>query len=101
VIDQQRDEGTADARFGDLELTDAEIARRKAWMELGDEDVARLREMNALASTYADQVIDEFYDHLMAFDETAAFFRDPEVLERVKTDAAPLLPPAYRRELRS
>src|SRR5436190_511370 len=39
---------------------------------------------NALAKEYADPVIDAFYEHLLSFDETAAFFREPAVLERVK-----------------
>ncbi len=33
---------------------------------------------------YVDSVIEAFYDHLLSFQETAAFFRDPRVLEYVK-----------------
>jgi rsbT co-antagonist protein RsbR len=32
----------------------------------------------------AEPVIEEFYKHILAFEETRAFFRDPEVLKRVK-----------------
>jgi rsbT co-antagonist protein RsbR len=70
--------------LGDIGLTPGEIVRRKAFLEFGEEDADRLTAVNALANEYADPVIDAFYDHLLSFDETAAFFRDPAVLERVK-----------------
>ena len=66
------------------EVTDQELLRRKLFLEFRDEDVAKLASINDLAQRYADSVIDEFYKHLLAFDETRSFFRDPEVLRRVK-----------------
>lgn len=66
------------------EVTEQELLRRKSFLEFRDEDVATLVSINDLAQRYADSVIDEFYKHLLAFDETRSFFRDPEVLRRVK-----------------
>jgi rsbT co-antagonist protein RsbR len=60
------------------------LAMRKRFLEFGDEDVRRLEEMYDLTQDHVDDVIEAFYDHLLAFDETAAFFRDPRVLEHVK-----------------
>src|SRR5207342_1010059 len=37
-----------------------------------------------LTQEYVDSVIEAFYDHLLSFPETAAFFRDPRLLEHVK-----------------
>lgn len=62
-----------------------EIARRKEFLELRDKDVERLRSLHEVAGQYAGSVIQEFYDHLLAFEEGRAFFKDPAVLERVKT----------------
>lgn len=61
-----------------------EVRRRKAFLQFADEDVARLESVNDLASRYADAVIEEFYRHLLSFDDTRAFFSDPEVLAHVQ-----------------
>lgn len=65
-------------------LDQEEIARRKKFLELDDKDVERLRRLHDLAAKYAGPVIEEFYDHLLRFDESRVFFKDPAVLERVK-----------------
>jgi rsbT co-antagonist protein RsbR len=70
--------------LGDIGLTADEIVRRKAFLEFDDDDVERLVAVNALAKEYADPVIDAFYEHLLSFGETAVFFRDAHLLERVK-----------------
>lgn len=67
------------------ELTDAEIVRRKEWMQFNDEDVARLAVLNPLAEEYADVVIEALYDHFLAFPETKKFFNDPKTLDYVKS----------------
>ncbi|HXZ00031.1 MAG TPA: protoglobin domain-containing protein [Stellaceae bacterium] len=72
------------ARAGDIEASEQELARRKAFLEIGEEDVANLTGINDLAQRYADEVIEDFYRHLLAFEETRAFFGDPQLLQRVK-----------------
>jgi len=74
----------AEAKAGDIEVSEEELARRKAFLELGDEDVTNLTGINDLARRYADQVIEDFYRHLLSFEETRAFFSDPQTLQRVK-----------------
>lgn len=68
----------------EMEIDAEEIARRKAFLEFGSDDAEALRSLREVARKYADPVIDEFYRHILSFEETSAFFRDPKVLERVK-----------------
>jgi rsbT co-antagonist protein RsbR len=65
-------------------IAPAELARRKEWLEFGEEDEARLLELNQLGTEYADEVIDDLYEHFLANPETRTFFEDPAVLEYVK-----------------
>lgn len=76
---------TADLRLVDeMHLDEAELNRRKEWLTFGPADVERLRKVSALAAEYADEVIEDLYNHFLAFAETRAFFTDPAVLEHVK-----------------
>jgi rsbT co-antagonist protein RsbR len=67
-----------------MDLTDQEVARRKAFLEFGEEDVKALKALDGVAEDYADLVIEDLYRHFLSYDETRAFFRDPEVLAHVK-----------------
>jgi rsbT co-antagonist protein RsbR len=75
-----REEGLAEA----IGLGMNELAMRKRFLEFDDSDVRRLEGMYNLTQESVDSVIEAFYEHLLSFDETAAFFRDPRVLEYVK-----------------
>lgn len=68
----------------EMQIDDAEVARRKEFLDFREEDAQALKELGDVARKYADPVIEEFYRHVMSFEETRAFFRDPKVLERVK-----------------
>ena len=70
--------------MNELGLSEAEIAQRKAFLNFVDEDAQRLQSLHDLAQRYADGVIDDFYQHLLAFEESRNFFTDPAVLNRVK-----------------
>lgn len=61
------------------------LARRKDFLDLADDDGAWLKSINDLAREHADGVIEDFYRHLLAFDDTRAFFADPQVLQHVKS----------------
>jgi len=73
-----------DSLLGEMGITDREIGQRKAFLEFHGEDEARLQAINDLAREYADPVIEDFYQHLLSFEETRVFFQDPRVLDRVK-----------------
>ncbi|HKA54822.1 MAG TPA: protoglobin domain-containing protein [Candidatus Binatia bacterium] len=72
------------ALMREMGLSEEEIARRKAFLEFGDEDVERLRGIHDLAEQYAEGVIEDFYAHLLSFAESRPFFTDPAVLGHVK-----------------
>jgi len=74
----------ADALADAIGLGPEQLAMRKGFLEFGDDDVHRLHAMYELTHEHVDVVIEAFYEHLMSFPETAAFFRDPRLLEHVK-----------------
>ncbi|MGE5470570.1 MAG: protoglobin domain-containing protein [Bacteroidota bacterium] len=66
-------------------LVDAEeVRKRKAFLEFSENDVAVLTGANDLAREYADTMIEDFYRHLLSFEETRAFFSDADVLNHVR-----------------
>lgn len=81
---ERSERGTRRSLMEDMGITEQDIVRRKQFVQFGDEDVQRLLAMSELARQYAQSVIDEFYDHLLSFEEGRAFFRDPKLLEYVK-----------------
>ena len=68
----------------DIGVGEKELERRKAWLCLTAKDEKMLTELNEVAKGYADEVIEELYDHFMKFDESKAFFGSPKTLDRVK-----------------
>jgi len=81
----QQSPAMSDSPYGDvLEIGEEELAQRKAFLQFGDADVAALTGINDVARRYAGTVIEDFYAHLLAFEDTRAFFADPQVLQHVK-----------------
>jgi rsbT co-antagonist protein RsbR len=75
----------SDIRLVDeMHIDEAELERRKEWLGFGPSDIERLRSVSTVATEYADEVIEDLYEHFLAFPETRAFFTDPAVLEHVK-----------------
>lgn len=68
----------------ETQISSEEVERRKAFLQFGDEDVAVLEGANEIAKRYADSVIQDFYRHILSFDDTKAFFTDPDVLNHVQ-----------------
>ena len=52
------------------DITEQELLRRKDFLEFREEDVANLAAINDVARRYADSVIEDFYRHLLSFEET-------------------------------
>ncbi|MEY3747890.1 MAG: hypothetical protein RL194_1349 [Pseudomonadota bacterium] len=67
-----------------LGLDDAEIARRKSFLEFTDNDVALLREMHAQLQESSQGFASSFYQHLLSFPETAGLITDEAMLARLK-----------------
>lgn len=68
----------------EFQVSPAEIDLRKRFLEFGPQDEENLKALRPLAERYATPVIDELYRLFLAHERTAAFFKDPRVLERVK-----------------
>lgn len=64
------------------------IARRKAFLELTDEDVARLKGLHVALQDLGPSFAQAFYDHLLRFEETRRFIPDALTLERLKQTQA-------------
>ena len=48
-----------------LNLSSAEVAQRKAFLEFSEKDVARLKELHALLAAQASFFVEAFYAHLL------------------------------------
>lgn len=81
-----------DAGIGNMldvvDLDDATIARRKAFLEFTDEDVARLRHLHGALQGYAPVFAKRFYEHILSFDETRALVSEPGTLDRLQRSQA-------------
>lgn len=68
----------------ELGLTEGEIASRKAFLAFGDDDAACLRALHLPLAKVRAEIINEFYAHLLSFEETSALLGDEETLTRLK-----------------
>jgi rsbT co-antagonist protein RsbR len=80
----QKHSGADNIHPEEMGVDEHDIDWRKRFNQFDDSDADRLRAHGPHSEKHADSVIDEFYQHIMSFDETRAFFRDPKLLERVK-----------------
>ena len=67
-----------------LNLDPAEIASRRAFFALTDEDLARLASLRPLAEKITDAIVEDFYGLLLSHPETRKFFPDEATIRRVK-----------------
>jgi signal transduction histidine kinase len=58
--------------------------RRLAFLDMSEDDAARLRDMASDFQRWADEFVEAFYEHLFAFDETKKFLKDPARVEWLK-----------------
>jgi len=67
-----------------LKLDESEIASRRAFFMLGDDDLARLAKLRPLAERITDPIVEEFYALLLGHTDTRKFFGDEATIRRVK-----------------
>ncbi len=65
-------------------LNDAAIASRKAFHEFGEDDARLLKTLHDRLREVRRSFVDDFYAHLLKFEETRRFVPDPATLERLK-----------------
>ncbi|HHT9110672.1 MAG TPA: protoglobin domain-containing protein [Candidatus Brocadiaceae bacterium] len=70
--------------INELSLSKEERQLRKDYLDFTGRDIALLRELNGLIHHHADDIIDQFYNHLLRFKETRAFLSDEETIKKVK-----------------
>ncbi len=75
----------ADSGSPDLPaMTPGELRLREEFVGLDGDAVTALRALRPWMEDHVHEVVEEFYRHLMRFDEPRRFLRDPQVLARVK-----------------
>lgn len=72
----------------ELGIDDAEIARRKSFLEFTDTDVELLRQLHVDMSEASEDFAVAFYNHVLRFPEMSALVPDVEMLERLKKSQA-------------
>ena len=67
-----------------LKLDEQEIAVRRAHFGVTDDDLKRLASLRPIAQKSMVDVVEKFYEHLLAYPETRRFFPDDGTIRRVK-----------------
>jgi diguanylate cyclase (GGDEF)-like protein len=79
-------QGTQAARSlcDQLQITAEELRTRLAFLSLGEQDERNLVDIREVISSRVDELIGEFYDHLLQFEELRRILSDPKLVERLK-----------------
>ncbi len=67
-----------------LSLDDRELASRRAFFEITDEDLARLSGLRPLAARHGGEVVESLYQLILGHGDSRAFFPDDGMVRRVK-----------------
>jgi rsbT co-antagonist protein RsbR len=67
-----------------LKLDEAEIASRRAFFDLTDDDLRALAALRPFAEKRTDAIVEDFYKLLLSHPETKKFFPDDATVRRVK-----------------
>lgn len=67
-----------------FQITPKEIEARRIFLGLTPEDETRLTRINQVIRDEIDDIVAEFYDRLLRFDELRRFFGDRRRLERLQ-----------------
>ncbi len=68
----------------DLDIDDAEIAQRQAFLSFDEQDAQLLKEVHEMLHGHGDELIEVFYDHLLQFPEIRPLLGDEVKLARLK-----------------
>lgn len=67
-----------------LQITAEELQTRLAFLSFGEQDRRNLVEIHNVISSRVDEIIREFYDHLLQFEELRGILSDRKLVERLK-----------------
>ncbi|HLP98641.1 MAG TPA: HAMP domain-containing sensor histidine kinase [Sideroxyarcus sp.] len=62
---------------------DASRQQRLAFLDFGQRDVELLHDLEGLFREHLDKITEQFYRHMLAFEETRKVFRDEEMIRRL------------------
>lgn len=68
-----------------LQISDLEIAKRKALLNFTDRDAGILKSNKILIDEYIEAIVNQFYDHQTAIPEIALVIGDAETLRRLQS----------------
>jgi len=67
-----------------LQITAEELQARQAFLSFDEQDGRNLVEIRDVTASSVEEIIGEFYDHLMQFEELRGILSDPTLVERLK-----------------
>lgn len=83
MVEQQGTQATR-SLCDQLQITAEELQVRLAFLSFGAQDGRNLVEIGDLISSRVDDLIGEFYDHLLQFEELRGILSDQKLVERLK-----------------
>jgi diguanylate cyclase (GGDEF)-like protein len=81
---EQQGMQAAGSLCGQLQVTEEELQTRLLFLSFGQQDRKNLIEIHEAISSHVDEIIEEFYDHLLQFEELRGILSDPNLVERLK-----------------
>jgi diguanylate cyclase (GGDEF)-like protein len=81
---EQQGEQAANSLCDQLQVTTEELQARLAFLSFGEQDGRNLVEIREVIASHVDEIIGEFYDHLLQFEELRDILSDPALVERLK-----------------
>ncbi len=67
-----------------LKLDEVELRSRRAFFEIGDDDLTRLAALRAVAESWTQPIVEQFYTLLLGHPETRSFLTNPDLVRRLK-----------------
>ena len=71
-----------------LGLNEKEFEKRKAYLQIDAQDIAVLQQIEPHLQKVHARIMDEFYHHLLQFDETAGYLQDTDIVGQLKDKQA-------------
>lgn len=78
------DKSIAGSIVKELQITAEDFEQRKKFLQIEPRDIQLIRKFHRSLGKIPESIFNGFYEHLMAFEETRAYFTDEKVLERLK-----------------
>lgn len=81
---EQQDEQAAGSLCDQLRITGEELQTRLGFLSFGEQDRRNLVEIHDVIVSHVDEIMGEFYDHLLQFEELRGILSDAKLVERLK-----------------